>query len=101
MISASDERKLGGAARSCWVARAGLEHGLEGPLEEKPLPLELMRGLEGLSPSSIGTVGQVWREGRPVRVMRRSWEATDCMAGGSICPSPHSLSAPSEASMGL
>jgi len=36
----------------------------------QPLPIELMRGLKGLSPSSMRLVGQAWREGWPIRIGR-------------------------------
>jgi len=60
-ISTVSEGELGGAARSCWVVRAGWE----GPVEAKPLPLEPMGGLEILSTSSLGLKGEGWREGGP------------------------------------
>ena len=66
MASASDEAKLRGAARSCWVVRAGWE--------AYPLPLELMRG------PALGPVGQAGREGGTVQAEWVRWEASGCMA---------------------
>jgi len=50
-------------------------------VEAWPLPLEPMRGLESLSPSSLGPVGEVWRDGGPVESVRVSWEGLQGPAG--------------------
>ena len=67
----------GGAARSSWLVRAGWE----GPLEAWSLPLEAMRGLEGLSTSSFGPVVEAWREGGAVGLVRESGEGLQGPAG--------------------